>query len=641
MESKTSSDWLSKILQQMASVRVAVCGDFCVDCYWLIEDDETELSIETGLPVRRIREQRYGLGGAGNVVANLAALGVKQLKAVGFLGNDLFGAELVRQLQAVGASTDHLIELKEGWQTPAYIKPCIGARELNRLDVGAFNRAAGKYTDVICGEIERAAEASDVVIFNQQLPATFYSEDLIGKINAIIESHPKITFVVDSRQWAGSFKGAILKVNAHEAARLLGKEHALNERISRKAALDLAENLTRQTGRPVFLTRGDRGMLVAHGTDVIEEPGIQLLGKTDPVGAGDTVVAVIAAALASGNDLQAAVRLANLAASITVRKLMTTGTVTPAELLELDGAPDYIYQPELAEDPRAARFAPESEIEIIHERPRRHAVKHAIFDHDGTISVLRQGWEKIMEPMMLKAILGPALATVSREIHQKVAEDVRVFIDRTTGIQTLAQMKGLIGLVREYGFVPRDQILDEHGYKAVYNRSLLEMVQGRVRKIERGELSAYDYEIKGARNFLKALHAAGVKLYLASGTDEADVKAEAGVMGYADYFTGGIHGAVGDLKVEAKRVVLERIIKEGHLSGDDLVVVGDGPVEMREGRKRDAFCLGIASNELVRYGLDLSKRSRLIRAGADIIVPDFSQLGKILPFLGLTAATNI
>jgi hypothetical protein len=66
-----------------------------------------------------------------------------------------------------------------------------------------------------------------------------------------------------------------------------------------------------------------------------------------------------------------------------------------------------------------------------------------------------------------------------------------------------------------------------------------------------------------------------------------------------------------------------------------LAVSGDGPVELREGSKRGAFCLGIASNELCRYGLDLTKRSRLIRAGADIVVPDFSQYRQILPLLGV------
>ena len=106
-------------------------------------------------------------------------------------------------------------------------------------------------------------------------------------------------------------------------------------------------------------------------------------------------------------------------------------------------------------------------------------------------------------------------------------------------------------------------------------------------------------------------------------------------MGYAHLFEGRIHGAVGDLRVDAKRVVLERIIQGGGLYGTKLLVVGDGPVEIREGRKRCALCLGIASNELCRYGLDLTKRTRLIRAGADYIIPDYSQLNQLRLLLGL------
>ena len=106
-------------------------------------------------------------------------------------------------------------------------------------------------------------------------------------------------------------------------------------------------------------------------------------------------------------------------------------------------------------------------------------------------------------------------------------------------------------------------------------------------------------------------------------------------MGYAHLFNGGIHGAVGDLKVEAKRVVVERIIQIGGIGGTELLVVGDGPVELREGGRHNALRLGVASNEHCRYGLDLTKRSRLIRAGADLIIPDFSQKDRLLPFLGL------
>jgi hypothetical protein len=195
----------------------------------------------------------------------------------------------------------------------------------------------------------------------------------------------------------------------------------------------------------------------------------------------------LAATLGCCDDVEMAARLANLAASITVRKLHTTGTATPAELREIGPSADYVFEPELAESPRLARFLPDTEIEVIREKPVT-TIRHAIFDHDGTLSTLRQGWEKIMEPMMLQAILGERLKTIPTDIFHRIEADVRAFIDATTGIQTLAQMKGMIGLVREYGYVPEAQILDEHGYKAIYNRELLKMVNLRVQKIERGEL---------------------------------------------------------------------------------------------------------------------------------------------------------
>ncbi len=375
--------------------------------------------------------------------------------------------------------------------------------------------------------------------------------------------------------------------------------------------------------------------MVCDGKGIQQIFGVQLMGKTDPVGAGDTFVSALTAMVSTGKDLGAAAFVANMAAAVTVQKLFQTGTAKPAEILELAADADFIYHPELAESPRHARYFNDSEIEVISELPSAPSIRHAIFDHDGTLSTLRQGWEKIMEPMMLRAILGDRLKTVPAGVFSRIKADVGAFIDRTTGIQTLAQMKGLVTLVREYGYIPQDTILDEHGYKKLYNRELLEMVQARTWKIERGELSPQDFEMKGARAFIGLLHASGVKLYLASGTDEADVKAEATVMGYAQFFEGRIHGAVGDLKVEAKRIVIERIIQDGGLSGTELLVVGDGPVELREGRKRGAICLGIASSELCRYGLDLTKRTRLIRAGADFIIPDYSQPNQLRQLLGL------
>ena len=91
-----------------------------------------------------------------------------------------------------------------------------------------------------------------------------------------------------------------------------------------------------------------------------------------------------------------------------------------------------------------------------------------------------------------------------------------------------------------------------------------------------------------------------------------------------------IFGAVGDPRVEAKRVVLERIIADHRLAGPQFVTFGDGPVESRETRKRDGVAVGVASDEVRRFGLNAEKRTRLIRAGADLIVPDFSQLDLLL-----------
>jgi len=126
-----------------------------------------------------------------------------------------------------------------------------------------------------------------------------------------------------------------------------------------------------------------------------------------------------------------------------------------------------------------------------------------------------------------------------------------------------------------------------------------------------------------------------VKLYLASGTDQGDVAAEAEAMGYAHLFEGRIFGAVGDVTVEAKRIVIERIIRERALSGPQFATFGDGPVEIRETRKRNGIAVGVASDEVRRFGLNAAKRSRLIRAGADIIVPDFSQLENLTRLLNL------
>jgi beta-phosphoglucomutase-like phosphatase (HAD superfamily) len=236
-----------------------------------------------------------------------------------------------------------------------------------------------------------------------------------------------------------------------------------------------------------------------------------------------------------------------------------------------------------------------------------------------------------MEPMMVHAILGAGEREADEALHAHVVASVRDYIDKTTGMQTLAQMKGLVNLVRRFKCVPENEVLDEFGYKAMYNDKLATLVNGRIRKLERGELGIGDCTIKNAAEFLNRLYHRKLVLYLASGTDREDLEREAGMLGYRHLFGDRIYGAVGDVSFEAKRMVLERILADiGDRKQEKILTFGDGPVEIRETHKRGGYAIGVASDEVRRYGLNIAKRTRLIEAGADLILPDYSQMDQLL-----------
>ncbi len=174
-------------------------------------------------------------------------------------------------------------------------------------------------------------------------------------------------------------------------------------------------------------------------------------------------------------------------------------------------------------------------------------------------------------------------------------------------------------MVRQYGLVPAGEILDAAGYKRIYNEALMEMVRKRTSKLRRGELNQSDFTVKGAREFLQSLFDNGITLYLASGTDQGDVEQEALTLGYAPLFEGRIYGWGGKGSGSAKKMVIEQILRENELSGRELACIGDGPVELRLAKKVGGFAIGVASDEVRRYGLNASKRTRLIKAGADVV----------------------
>lgn len=271
-------------------------------------------------------------------------------------------------------------------------------------------------------------------------------------------------------------------------------------------------------------------------------------------------------------------------------------------------------------------FLPGTEIEIVNPYIERGKIKHILFDFDGTISLLREGWQNIMGPMCVEMICGEHEPTP--EIEKEVAD----MIDETTGIQTIFQMQRLVEMVRKHGLVPEDKILNEWGYKAIYNERLLMPVRERIQKLKNGEVTLEQMTVRRVFNFLEELKKRNVTMYVFSGTDQEDVRHEANVLGADKYFA-EIWGALPSIEEYSKEKVIRNIISTHDLHGPEVMAVGDGPVELRNVKEQGGIALGVASDEKKGYGWDMHKRKRLLRAGADILVPDFNEYDSLVEFL--------
>ena len=627
---------LKEVIDRIKDARIAIVGDFCLDAYWFIDESKSEISIETGELTMPVRQQKYSLGGAGNVANNLAAMKVKDIRAFGVIGNDPFGVEMIKIMKNAGISTGNMLIQNQNWSTHVYIKPYVGEKEMSRIDFGNFNVLSGETADLLISNLKDQVNEVDLIIINQQVLSGIHTEYFRKILVEVIGLFPEKIFIADSRNYSDYYTGAYRKMNDTEASRLCRIERAPDEKIPLSEVMNSAGRLFKRYSKPLLITRGSRGSIVVDENGTSEIPGLMILSRVDTVGAGDSYLAGAAAALAAGYPLGIAGETGTLVAGVTVQKLFQTGTATPEELLQIGTDPDYTWRPDLAEDIRQAKYLGNSEIEIIKKWSDKPVIKYAVFDNDGTISTLREGWEKIMAPVMVKAILGDKYPVADESLLKRVKLRVDQFIDSTTGIQTLMQMKMLLDIIREFGFVSEDNMLDESGYKEIYNLELLKMVKEREDKLMSGELNVEDLTVKNSIPFLKRLYDSGIKLYLTSGTDIEDVKHESAVLGHDYLFEGRIYGAVGDINKEAKKIVLDRILDSiGKTDAGVIVTFGDGPVEIRETQKRGGMTVGIASNELRRYGLNQSKRTRLVKAGADMIVPDFSQADRLLELLNI------
>jgi phosphoglycolate phosphatase-like HAD superfamily hydrolase len=263
-------------------------------------------------------------------------------------------------------------------------------------------------------------------------------------------------------------------------------------------------------------------------------------------------------------------------------------------------------------------------LEILRPDLIRGQIRHALFDFDGTLSLIREGWQDVMIPMMVEMIRATPRAETEAEIYQTVRE----FVTRLTGKQTIYQMLQLVVEIETRG----GQTLTALEYKRIYHARLWARIASRVAALETGTAKPDELLVPGSRELLTALTRRGVRCYLASGTDESYVKHEAALLGLREYFE-GIYGAVDDYKSFDKHMVIQRIMTENQLAGPELVAFGDGYVEIEDTRRVGGIAIGVASNEAQRQGIDEWKRTRLIQAGADIIIPDFREHAALVAFL--------
>lgn len=270
-------------------------------------------------------------------------------------------------------------------------------------------------------------------------------------------------------------------------------------------------------------------------------------------------------------------------------------------------------------------FLEGTSIELFHEVERGN-IRHAVFDFDGTISMIRDGWQNVMVPMMVDVLL---TETPTKEGRETLERSVVEFVDGLTGKQTIYQMIQLCEEVNKRGGAPKAPL----DYKDLYNSLLLPIVNERIARLERGEIKAQKLRLHKSLEFLQKLRERGVKLYLASGTDIEFVQHEADLLGVVPYFDSGIFGALREYKNFSKAMVIRKILTDFNLKGSELLIVGDGYVEIENAKAVGAIAVGVASVENNRYNMNADKRNRLIRAGADILIPDFREGEQLIAYL--------
>jgi rfaE bifunctional protein kinase chain/domain len=327
---------LNEIMQGLNRVHILVIGDYFLDKYMEIDARLDELSLETGLVAHQVTGIRTNPGAAGNVAANVRALG-PQVSAVTVIGQDGEGYELRQRLEELHVNLDGVIASNERF-TPTYTKPMMHeadgrVHEMSRLDIK--NRAALKANleEAVITELQDLLPHVQGVIIADQVPERncgVITDKVRQALARFAGEHKEVVFIVDSRLRIGEYRNILLKPNEREAYHALGwqKQGLINLIEAETAGRELAA----RAGASVLLTVGDQGILACTGTDCQRIPTVKVSGPIDIVGAGDSAIAGITSALCCGASLAEAALFGNLVASVTIRCIGTTGTANQTQV---------------------------------------------------------------------------------------------------------------------------------------------------------------------------------------------------------------------------------------------------------------------------------------------------------------------
>ena len=327
-----NSSRFEEITSRYSGLRIAVVGDYSCDRYLEIDPNKEEISIETGLPVHNVTRVRAQPGASGTVLNNLAALGVGELWPVGFCGCDGEGFELYRTLkQTAGVRMKYFFESEEQ-RTFTYCKPLVmhpdrPPEELSRLDSKNWAPTPSMLRKQLANAVRTLASQVDAIIVLDQVDEPETGVVTPTLLETVDEVRGELLIIGDSRRGLKDWPSVIYKMNTAELAQLTG---------SADDPKTAAAKLTQSTGQPVIITQAENGITAANpGGEVVQSTSLPTHGQIDIVGAGDAVMANVTCALAAMASLAETIDLANLAASVVIHKLGTTGTASVEEMRDL------------------------------------------------------------------------------------------------------------------------------------------------------------------------------------------------------------------------------------------------------------------------------------------------------------------